>query len=96
MNLSLMYLLAPTGAAAAGQSLNFIQRLFSPQLLQAWGAPTGHMFEKGYPFASRVVNLGYKVSEPGRVVAILFTGAVYVGCIDKRLVHIDYSLLTLL
>lgn len=56
-----MYLLAPTASAATGQSMNLIQRLFSPQLLQSWGAPTGHMFERGYPFACRVVNLGYKV-----------------------------------
>ena len=61
MNLSLMYLLAPTASSAAGKSMGLIQKLFSEQLLQAWGAPTGHMFERGYPFASRVVNLGYKV-----------------------------------
>ena len=42
--------------------MGFIQRLFSDQILRAWGAPTGHMFEHGYQFASRVVNLGYKVS----------------------------------
>ena len=62
MNLSLMYLLAPTASSAAGKSMGLIQKLFSEQLLQAWGAPTGHMFERGYPFASRVVNLGYKVA----------------------------------
>lgn len=64
-----MYLLAPTAGAATGQSMNVIQRLFSPQLLQSWGAPTGHMFEKGYPFASRVVNLGYKVGHISRAAA---------------------------
>lgn len=42
--------------------MGLIQKLFSEQLLQTWGAPTGHMFERGYPFASRVVNLGYKVA----------------------------------
>ena len=62
VNLSLMYLLAPTASSTAGKSLGFVQRLFSDQILQAWGAPTGHMFERGYPFASRVVNLGYKVA----------------------------------
>ena len=62
VNLSLMYLLAPTASSAAGKSAGLIQKLFSAQLLQAWGAPTGHMFERGYPFASRVVNLGYKVA----------------------------------
>ena len=62
MNLSLMYLLAPTASSAAGKPMGLIQKLFSEQLLQAWGAPTGHMFERGYPFASRVVNLGYKVA----------------------------------
>ena len=62
VNLSLMYLLAPTAATAAGKSMGFIERLFSDQILRSWGAPTGHMFERGYPFASRVVNLGYKVS----------------------------------
>ena len=56
-----MYLLAPTAATAAGKSMGFIERLFSDQILRSWGAPTGHMFERGYPFASRVVNLGYKV-----------------------------------
>ena len=61
VNLSLMYLLAPTAATAAGKSMGFIERLFSDQILRSWGAPTGHMFERGYPFASRVVNLGYKV-----------------------------------
>ncbi len=61
MNLSLMYLLAPTAATAAGKSMGFIERLFSDQILRSWGAPTGHMFQRGYPFASRVVNLGYKV-----------------------------------
>ena len=38
-----------------------IQKLFSDQILRGWGAPTGHLFERGYPFASRIVNLGYKV-----------------------------------
>ena len=65
VNLSLMYLLAPTAASSAGKSLNFIEKLFSDQILRSWGAPTGHMFERGYPFASRVVNLGYKVSPAG-------------------------------
>lgn len=60
VNLSLMYLLAPTAATAAGKSMGFVERLFSDQILRSWGAPTGHMFERGYPFASRVVNLGYK------------------------------------
>ena len=61
MNLSLMYLLAPTAAAATGKSMNIVEKLFSDQLLRSWGAPTGHMFERGYPFAARVVNVGYKV-----------------------------------
>lgn len=62
VNLSLMYLLAPTVSSTAGKSMGLIQKLFSEQILQSWGAPTGHMFERGYPFASRIVNLGYKVS----------------------------------
>lgn len=41
--------------------MGLIEKLFSDQLLRGWGAPTGHMFERGYPFASRIVNLGYKV-----------------------------------
>ncbi|KAL3142737.1 hypothetical protein ABBQ38_003037 [Trebouxia sp. C0009 RCD-2024] len=60
VNLSLMYLLAPTVSSTAGKSMGLIQKLFSEQILQSWGAPTGHMFERGYPFASRIVNLGYK------------------------------------
>lgn len=64
VNLSLMYLLAPVASSTAGKSMGFIQRLFSDQILRAWGAPTGHMFERGYPFASRVVNIGYKVPCP--------------------------------
>ncbi|CAL5228983.1 g12218 [Coccomyxa viridis] len=60
LNFSLMYFLAPTaGASAVGA--NLLQKLFSEQTLRAWGAPGGHMFEKGaFTLASRATNLAYK------------------------------------
>lgn len=61
VNFSLMWLLASTGSGAAAGSQGIVQKLFSDQILRSWGAPTGHMFERGFPFAMRIVNLGYKV-----------------------------------
>lgn len=49
VNFSLMYLLAPTAAAAgssvAGQSL--LVRALSDEFLVKWGAPGGNMFQVG-------------------------------------------------
>lgn len=62
MNFSLMYLLAPTAAAAAGgaASMGLIQRLLSDDLLRSWGAPGGNMFEPGFAVSKRLLNFGYK------------------------------------
>jgi hypothetical protein len=55
-----MWLLAPTGAGAAAASGGIVQKLFSEQILRSWGAPTGNMFQPGFPLAMRIVNLSYK------------------------------------
>lgn len=62
VNFSLMYLLAPTAAAAgtvAGQSL--LVRLLSDEFLVKWGAPGANMFQAGFPVSKRLVNFAYKV-----------------------------------
>jgi hypothetical protein len=67
VNFALMYLLAPTGAAAGGAaSAGFAAKLFSEQTLLNWGAPGGHMFQPGFPLAKRLVNFAYK--------GVLFSG----------------------
>ncbi len=61
VNFSLMYLLAPTGAAAAGaKAAGPIARLFSEAPLRALGAPGGHMFQPGFPLGKRAINFAYK------------------------------------
>lgn len=61
MNFSLMYLLAPTGAkAGAALPKNLIAKLFDERTLTKMGAPGGHIFEKGYSFSGRAINLLYK------------------------------------
>lgn len=63
LNFSLMYFLAPTTAGVAGGAAagSFMQRLFSDVYLRSWGAPTGHLFEAGFPLSKRLINFGYKV-----------------------------------
>ncbi|GAB4816766.1 hypothetical protein N2152v2_003812 [Parachlorella kessleri] len=73
INFSAVWLLAPTGGAGAGTG--FLQTLLSDKFLLAWGAPGGHMFEKGYPLGKRLVNLGYK----GFVFALIGMGAGTIG-----------------
>jgi hypothetical protein len=59
LNFTLMWLLAPTGAAAASATL--FQRAMSGALLSGWGCPAGHMFEAGsYSLASRAGTFLYK------------------------------------
>jgi hypothetical protein len=41
LNLSLMYLLAPTGSAGATAGQGFIAKALSEQTLKNWGAPGG-------------------------------------------------------
>ena len=56
-----MYLLAPTGAkAGAALPKNLIAKLFDERTLTKMGAPGGHIFEKGYSFSGRAINLLYK------------------------------------
>lgn len=50
VNFSLMYLLAPTAAAAAGSSVagqSLLVRALSDEFLVKWGAPGGNMFQVG-------------------------------------------------
>ncbi|KAK9828962.1 hypothetical protein WJX72_003058 [[Myrmecia] bisecta] len=75
LNFSLMYLLAPTAAAAGVGRQSLLAKLFSEQTLKAWGAPGGHMFERGYPFTARLTNLAYK----GLVFALVGFSAGIVG-----------------
>jgi len=70
MNFSLMYLLAPTaaaaGAGAAGGSL--LQRALSEATLRGWGAPGGNMFEPGnFSAGMRLLNFGYKAGVFGAI-----------------------------
>mmetsp|Transcript_27654 Transcript_27654/g.74841 ORF Transcript_27654/g.74841 Transcript_27654/m.74841 type:complete len:348 (+) Transcript_27654:42-1085(+) len=63
LNFSIMYLLAPTGAASAAGAAggSFLARALSDKTLKSWGAPGGNMFEPGsFSLASRLLNLGYK------------------------------------
>jgi hypothetical protein len=61
MNFSLMYLLAPAGAAAgAALPKNLIARFFDERTLTRMGAPGGHIFERGFSLGGRVINLLYK------------------------------------
>lgn len=61
VNFALMYLLAPTGAAAgAAAGTNFVAKLFSEQTLLGMGAPGGHMFQPGFPVSKRLLNFAYK------------------------------------
>ena len=72
VNFSLMYLLASLPAtSAAAQSGGLVQKIFSEQTLRAWGAPAGHMFQPGFPFSARVVNLAYKASLPGTALCMV-------------------------
>jgi hypothetical protein len=47
MNFSLMYLLAPTGSAAASTGGGFISRALSEQTLKGWGAPGERLGHRG-------------------------------------------------
>jgi hypothetical protein len=66
VNFSLMYLLAPTAAAAAGvggaavASQSLIVRALSDEFLVKWGAPGANMFQAGFPVSKRLVNFAYK------------------------------------
>jgi hypothetical protein len=91
VNFSLMYLLAPTsaaaataagaaaaasGAAAATAKLPLLQRLLSDHYLKMWGAPGGNMFEPGaFTAAQRLTNFLYK----GVVFATIGMAAGVVG-----------------
>jgi hypothetical protein len=84
VNFSLMYLLAPTaaaaaavpGAAAASAKLPLLQRLLSDHYLKIWGAPGGNMFEPGaFTAAQRLTNFFYK----GVVFATIGLAAGVVG-----------------
>lgn len=60
MNFSLMYLLAPTGAATGRLPGNAFARLFDERSLTRMGAPGGHIFERGFSLQSRALNLVFK------------------------------------
>lgn len=60
VNFSLMYLLAPTGAAGAAASAGFVSKFFGDHYMRAWAAPTGHMFEPGFALSKRLLNFAYK------------------------------------
>ena len=58
LNFSLMYLLAPTAGTAAA-STGLMHALFSPETLGRFGAPGGHMFQRGaYNLGQRGLGLG--------------------------------------
>jgi hypothetical protein len=86
VNFALMYLLAPTAAAAggaAGQSL--LVRALSEEFLVKWGAPGGNMFQPGFPVSKRLVNFVYK----GTIFAIIGMMAGTVGTsISNGLLHV--------
>jgi Protein RETICULATA-related len=68
MNFSLMYLLAATGAkATAAMPKNLLARLFDERTLTRMGAPGGHIFEKGFSFGGRAINLMYKTAMFGTI-----------------------------
>ena len=91
VNFALMYLLAPTGgaaaaaagaagaasaAAAASARLPFLQRVLSDHYLRQWRAPGGNMFEPGaFTAAQRLTNFAYK----GVVFAAIGLAAGVVG-----------------
>lgn len=75
VNFALMYLLAPTGAAGAAAGGGLIAKLFSEQTLISLGAPGGHMFQPGFAFGGRLVNLAYK----GALFAMIGMAAGLVG-----------------
>ena len=63
VNFALMYLLAPVPAAAAGASTasaSLVTKIFGEHFLKGWAAPTGHMFQPGFPVSKRAVNFVYK------------------------------------
>lgn len=75
VNFSLMYLLAPTGAAGAAASAGFVSKFFGDHYMRAWAAPTGHMFEPGFALSKRLLNFAYK----GMVFASIGISAGMVG-----------------
>lgn len=74
VNFSLMYLLAPTGAASAG-SAGFITKFFGDYYMTKMGAPSGHMFEPGYGISKRLLNFAFK----GTVFATIGISAGLIG-----------------
>ncbi|KAG2453851.1 hypothetical protein HYH02_002058 [Chlamydomonas schloesseri] len=76
MNFTIMYLLAPTAAAAGSAAATpLVARLIGDYYLKAWGAPGGNCFEAGpYSPLQRLTNLVYK----GAVFAVIgfFAGVV--------------------
>lgn len=91
VNFALMYLLAPTAAAAGGavgQSL--VVRALSEEFLVKWGAPGGNMFQPGFPISKRLVNFVYK----GTIFAIIGMMAGTVGTsISNGLLHVRWVFL---
>jgi hypothetical protein len=76
VNFALMYLLAPTAAAAGGAAgKSLLVRALSEEFLVKWGAPGGNMFQPGFPISKRLVNFVYK----GTIFAIIGMMAGTVG-----------------
>ncbi|CAG9463063.1 unnamed protein product [Pedinophyceae sp. YPF-701] len=64
LNFSLMYLLAPVAGVAKSKSA--LVQFVTGDLLKKFGAPQGHMFERGaYGLASRANNFVYKALQFG-------------------------------
>jgi hypothetical protein len=90
---------AATAAAAAGagkQQRSLLVRALSEEFLVKWGAPSGNMFQAGFPLSKRLLNFVYK----GGIFAVigLLAGAVGTsisnGLITLRQ-HLDPSFVTL-
>lgn len=85
MNFSLMYLLAPTGAAAGRLPGNPFSRLFDERSLTRMGAPGGHIFERGFSLQGRALNLVFKTVMFG---VIGFIAGLAGTCISNGLIGV--------
>ncbi|KAF6258155.1 hypothetical protein COO60DRAFT_1152802 [Scenedesmus sp. NREL 46B-D3] len=90
VNFALMYLLAPTAAAAGGvASQSLLVRALSEEFLVKWGAPGGNMFQPGFPISKRLVNFVYK----GTIFAVIGMMAGTVGTsLSNGLLHVRQQL----
>lgn len=85
MNFSLMYLLAPTGAATGRLPGNPFSRLFDERSLTRMGAPGGHIFERGFSLQGRALNLVFKTVMFG---VIGFIAGLAGTCVSNGLIGV--------